>query len=64
MHGRLGNQFFQYAYARNLAKIRKDTITIDFSNIDKRALSEIQVNISTYMIAAKKEYARLGRKSS
>jgi hypothetical protein len=37
---------------------------INFSNIDKRALSEIQVNISTYMIAAKKEYARLGRKSS
>lgn len=38
MHGRLGNQFFQYAYARNLAKIRKDTITIDFSNIEEEAI--------------------------
>ncbi len=39
-----------------------DTVkeTIYFSNISKKALSEIQVNISTYMIAAKKEYAKFG----
>ena len=37
---------------------------IYFSNIDKRALSEIQVNISTYMITAKKEYAKLSKENS
>lgn len=43
-----------------------DTVkeTIYFSNIDKRALSEIQVNISTYMMTAKKEYARLSKRDS
>ena len=43
-----------------------DTIkeVIYFSNIDKRALSEIQVNISTYMITAKKEYAKLSKENS
>lgn len=35
-----------------------DTIKelINFSNISKRALSEIQINISSYMIDAKKKY--------
>ena len=33
MHGRLGNQFFQYAYAATLAAQRKDDIVIDFSEI-------------------------------
>lgn len=38
MHGRLGNQFFQYAYARTLALQRHDTITIDFINIEEEAV--------------------------
>ena len=37
MHGRLGNQFFQYAFARTLAEQRQDQITIDFSNIEEES---------------------------
>lgn len=40
MHGRLGNQFFQYAYARILAKKRQDTIAIDFTNIESESVSD------------------------
>ena len=37
-----------------------DTIkeTVTFSNISKKALSEIQINISSFMIEAKKQYAK------
>lgn len=35
MHGRLGNQMFQYAFAKKIQKNRTDDISIYFGRVNK-----------------------------
>lgn len=40
MHGRLGNQMFQYAFARKIIEETKQDLLIDFKNVEKRGVAD------------------------
>ena len=40
VEGRLGNQMFQYAFARSLQEKSQEEIVLDFSKFDSRDVSQ------------------------